>query len=117
MPSRGSPNECEGYRYRARRHLPIPCVAAVLVPGARLAQLGAGVAPSRGGRMSGNKYVGTDAIVDAAKGRETDLLDALGIPWRSGKPHISCPYPEHLDEHPSWRWDKSKARAYCTCID
>ena len=31
--------------------------------------------------------------------------------------HLTCPYPDHADEHPSWRWDGNKNRAYCTCID
>jgi hypothetical protein len=56
-------------------------------------------------------YVAT-AVRDAAKGRE---LAGLGIRWRDGEPHILCPYPEHADKNPSWRWDERKARAYCTC--
>ena len=68
--------------------------------------------------MSGaDRYATTAAIRDATKGRETDILDSLGIRWRDGKPHIACPYPEHVDKNPSWRWDERKARAYCTCIE
>jgi hypothetical protein len=68
--------------------------------------------------MSGaDRYVTTAAIRDATKRRETDILDSLGIRWRDGKPHIACPYPEHADKNPSWRWDERKARAYCTCIE
>ena len=40
-----------------------------------------------------------------------------GIGWRVGRPHVTCPYPDHHDGDPSWRWDSPKARAYCTCID
>jgi hypothetical protein len=64
-----------------------------------------------------DRFVTTGAIRDATKGRETDILDSLGVRWRDGKPHIACPYPEHADKNPSWRWYERKARAYCTCIE
>ena len=35
----------------------------------------------------GQRWVETRAIQPAAKGRETEVLDALGIPWREGRPH------------------------------
>jgi putative DNA primase/helicase len=60
-------------------------------------------------------YVDADPIKKAADGRETEVIDALGIPWRSGHPHILCPYPSHADHNPSWRWDKAEARAFCSC--
>lgn len=62
------------------------------------------------------RYVATRAIRDAVKGREGEVLDALGIPWRDGRPHVCCPYPDHDDRHPSWHWDVKHDRAYCTCI-
>lgn len=55
------------------------------------------------------------AIKDAVKGRETEILDALDIAWRSNATHITCPYPGHADHHPSWRWDEARARAHCSC--
>jgi hypothetical protein len=58
--------------------------------------------------------VATAAIRAAVTGREHDVLDALGIRWDS-KAHIRCPYPDHADEHPSWRWNANKRRAHCTC--
>lgn len=61
------------------------------------------------------RYVPTADICDAVRGHETDLLDALGIDWRSGRPHISCPYQDHPDSNPSWRWDERKRNAFCTC--
>jgi hypothetical protein len=60
--------------------------------------------------------VPTQAIREAVKRREATVLAALGIAWQNGAPHISCPYPDHADQHPSWRWDERKARAFCTCI-
>jgi hypothetical protein len=50
-------------------------------------------------------------------GHEPEVLDTFGIPWRTSSPsdHIRCPYPDHEDKDPSWRWDKEKRRAYCTC--
>jgi len=62
-----------------------------------------------------NPYVITDQIKQAVAGRETDVLDALGIDWRAGRPHIQCPYLDHADNDPSWRWDERRARAFCTC--
>lgn len=61
------------------------------------------------------RYVGTDEIKKAIAGQETDVLDAIGIDWRGGRPHIQCPYPDHADNDPAWRWDQPEARVYCTC--
>src|SRR5580704_9400092 len=63
------------------------------------------------------RYVATRDIRAAVKGRETDILDALHIDWRQpkGRPHISCPYQDHADINPSWRWDERKRKAFCSC--
>lgn len=63
------------------------------------------------------RYVTTADIRAAIRGSETDLLDALNINWRrpKTKPHIVCPYQDHADNSPSWRWDARKLRAFCTC--
>ncbi len=61
--------------------------------------------------------VGTRAIQSAIKGKEHQVLERLDIPWQSGRPHIRCPYPDHADRNPSWRFVPSKGRAYCTCIE
>ena len=66
--------------------------------------------------MTETSKISTRAIQSAAKGREADVLDALGIDWRTGRPHIACPYPDHDDGSPSWRFVQSKGRAFCTCI-
>jgi Domain of unknown function (DUF927)/Toprim domain/CHC2 zinc finger len=63
----------------------------------------------------GDRYVDTNHIKPAVKGREIEILDKLGIQWRGRRLHIRCPYREHDDKHPSWRWDRQKQRAYCTC--
>jgi hypothetical protein len=42
-------------------------------------------------------YVPTKAIVAAVEGAETEVLDKLGIEWRRGRPHITCPYRDHAD--------------------
>src|SRR5262245_37387875 len=65
--------------------------------------------------QSAERFVETKAARAAVKGHETDVLDALNIPWRTGHPHIRCPYPDHDDSDPSWRWDERRARAFCTC--
>jgi hypothetical protein len=63
------------------------------------------------------RYVTTTDIRDAVRGREADLLEALNIDWRrpKAKPHIACPYRDHADNSPSWRWDEHKHKAFCTC--
>ena len=60
------------------------------------------------------RYVATDDIKAALEGRETEVICALSI--ELGR-HVRCPYPEHDDRNPSWRWDMRKSCAYCTCID
>src|SRR5918995_2795376 len=63
------------------------------------------------------RFVPTPTIQAAVKGHETKVLEALRIPWQDGAPHIHCPYPDHDDQNPSWRWDRAEARAHCTCIE
>src|SRR5262245_38081439 len=63
----------------------------------------------------GERYVPTKAIRDAVKGREINVLTALGSHWDGKSSHIRCPYPDHEDQHPSWRWNQAKTRAHCTC--
>jgi hypothetical protein len=65
--------------------------------------------------MGADHFVPTVALRQAVAGREADVLDALGIDWRSGRPHINCPYREHADDNASWRWDTRHAKARCTC--
>lgn len=61
------------------------------------------------------RYVKTGDIKEAIRGRETEIVDSLGIAWRNGGPHIRCPYPNHEDKNPSWRWDDKACRAVCSC--
>jgi hypothetical protein len=65
--------------------------------------------------MTSDRYVSTQTISEAVRGQEKDVLAALGIAWQ-GMRHMSCPYPDHDDQHPSWRWNERTARAYCTCM-
>ncbi len=48
-------------------------------------------------------------------GREEALLAALGISWPGRGGHIRCPFPDHEDRNPSWRWDSDLVRWFCTC--
>jgi hypothetical protein len=61
------------------------------------------------------RYVKTEAIQQAVRGHESEILSKLGIEW-PGKGHIHCPYPDHPDNDPSWRWDDIKNCAFCTCM-
>jgi hypothetical protein len=75
-----------------------------------------GVSPVSGAEQpASGRWVPTRAIQSAVKDRAGEVLDALGIPWRKGQPHIRCPYPTHADRDASWRWDERKARARCNC--
>ncbi|TXM66518.1 DUF927 domain-containing protein [Methylobacterium sp. WL12] len=61
------------------------------------------------------RYVPTKAAQHAVEGHETEILGALGIPWReSQRGHITCPFPGHGGTD-DWRWDASKRKGYCTC--
>jgi hypothetical protein len=64
--------------------------------------------------IAAERYISTAAIRRAVGGRELDILAALGIQC-CGSQHIHCPYPDHADKDPSWRWDAEKKRAFCTC--
>jgi phage/plasmid primase-like uncharacterized protein len=59
-------------------------------------------------------YVKTQAVRDAVRGREEQVLHGIGIDWTGGRGHIECPYPDHGGKT-DWRWDERKAKAYCTC--
>jgi Protein of unknown function (DUF3631)/Toprim domain len=61
-------------------------------------------------------YLPAAAIRDAVRGHETDVLKALGIQWNGKSSHIVCPYPDHPDHEPSWRWDAKRKIAFCSCI-
>lgn len=61
------------------------------------------------------RFVATPAIRLAVRGREGEVLNALGVDWSRGRPHIDCPYPMHGGRD-DWRWDPQKSRAFCTCI-
>jgi hypothetical protein len=67
--------------------------------------------------MTPERHVPTRALQQAVRGRETAVLDALKIAWQDGAPHIRCPYRDHSDGNPSWRWDERGAKAYCTCTE
>jgi hypothetical protein len=68
--------------------------------------------------MHSKTFVQTKDIKTAIQGREIDVLQALGVGWESGqKNHIRCPFPNHDDIRPSWRWDEEKAIGFCSCSD
>ena len=50
------------------------------------------------------------------QGQELMVLAALGIQWKPGRrTHINCPFPDHEDKNPSWRWGTQDALWHCTC--
>jgi putative DNA primase/helicase len=56
-------------------------------------------------------------IHEEIRGRELEIVRALGIDWppRNHATHINCPFPDHDDADPSWRWDPRKGHWYCSC--
>ena len=60
------------------------------------------------------RYVPTNAAKEAIRGREAEIVRALGIPWNGSGKHIRCPDPAHPDKNPSWRL-LPDGRAVCTC--
>jgi hypothetical protein len=63
-----------------------------------------------------NSYVPTKTIRAAVEGLEIEVLTALEIQWNGKASHILCPYPDHPDREPSWRWDDKRKLAFCSCI-
>jgi phage/plasmid primase-like uncharacterized protein len=53
-------------------------------------------------------------IKDSIAGREEQILDSLGVNWESRRA-IRCPFPDHEDKSPSWRWNSTKGKYYCSC--
>ncbi|GJD53817.1 hypothetical protein OPKNFCMD_6595 [Methylobacterium crusticola] len=63
---------------------------------------------------SATPYVSTKDAQRAVQGREIEILNGIGIPWRKGRSeHIDCPYPDHRGDG-DWRFT-NKNRAICTC--
>lgn len=67
--------------------------------------------------MTTGLFVAWNPIKQAVKGHETGVLASLGVSWNTSGSHIHCPYANHEDRNPSWRWDETKAKARCTCIE
>ncbi|WP_155931833.1 DUF927 domain-containing protein [Methylopila sp. 73B] len=63
------------------------------------------------------RFVKTGEIRQRVRGREIDVLGAIGVPWSNSRgTHINCPFPDHPgDPTNDWRWDEKRARSYCTC--
>ena len=58
-------------------------------------------------------------ISDLTDGNEARIFAALGIVWPPPSPGrtIKCPFPDHADKKPSWRWDVQKRLYACSCAD
>ncbi|WP_336490128.1 DUF927 domain-containing protein [Methylobacterium nigriterrae] len=69
--------------------------------------------PQMHAQARASEYVLTKDAQRAVEGRETEILDGLGIDWRK-RPHTDCPYPDHGGKK-DWRWDPRKQKAFCTC--
>ena len=69
------------------------------------------------GLQSEREFVLTSGIHRAVASREAKVLAALGIGWQTGRPHITCQYPRHADDNPSWRWELREAQVFGICIE
>src|SRR5690242_16311473 len=65
--------------------------------------------------MAGLKRRSGADIHQGIAGRERELLHLLKLDLPKNGQHRRCPFPDHQDEHPSWRWDDKKRRWFCTC--
>ena len=45
------------------------------------------------------------------------ILAAIGAKPQTGKKHQRCPFPEHEDRKPSFRYDPDAGLVYCTCLE
>ena len=55
-------------------------------------------------------------VYELVAGRQLQILRSLGIEWNPQRSrHVRCPYPDHTDANPSWRWDHDRGMAHCTC--
>jgi len=62
------------------------------------------------------RYVSTPVARQAVQGRESEVLDRLGIIWRSHREtHTRCPLGTNEDRNPSFRWDETEACYHCSC--
>jgi P4 family phage/plasmid primase-like protien len=61
------------------------------------------------------RYVRWRDLKPAIQGRESEIVDKLGISWRTRQTHIQCPLGAHPDNNPSFRWDDKGGRYYCSC--
>ncbi len=44
------------------------------------------------------------------------ILAAIGAKPQTGKKHQRCPFPDHEDKNPSFRYDADANRIFCTCL-
>jgi phage/plasmid-associated DNA primase len=61
------------------------------------------------------RYVKTKDAERLVRGHAEEILGKLGVQWPGRSTHIQCPLGIHPDNNPSWRWDKSCDRYFCTC--
>jgi hypothetical protein len=61
------------------------------------------------------RYVRWRDLKPVIQGRESEIVDALGIIWRTRATHVCCPLDAHPDNNPSFRWDENDSRYYCSC--
>jgi hypothetical protein len=67
-----------------------------------------------GGMRAAARFVPTDAAKAAIRGREAEVVRAVGVPWNGRGDHVTCPDPAHTDRNPSWRL-MPNGSAVCTC--
>jgi hypothetical protein len=71
--------------------------------------------PAPAARPERERYVRWRDLKPAIQGRESEIVDALGIIWRTRATHARCPLGDHADNNPSFRWDEKDSRYYCSC--
>ena len=59
----------------------------------------------------------TERLREVEKTHAESILAAIGAKPQVGKRHQRCPFPDHEDSNPSFRYDPDSGRVFCTCLE
>ncbi len=59
----------------------------------------------------------TERLRRVEKANADRILAAIGANSQVGKRHQHCPFPDHEDRNPSFRYDPDSGLVFCTCLD
>ena len=59
----------------------------------------------------------TERLRRVEKANADRILAAIGANSQVGKRHQCCPFPDHEDSNPSFRYDPDSGLVFCTCLE